>query len=55
MRLFSRHYGRHTRHGSYSGWGGLAALVSVAAEHPVVDVAITRPALANPYPQEPTR
>ncbi|WP_143121237.1 hypothetical protein [Streptosporangium canum] len=38
---------RHARRGSFTGWGGLAWLVTEAAAHPVIDVAITRPALAR--------
>ncbi|MFD9950539.1 hypothetical protein ACFWYW_57575 [Nonomuraea sp. NPDC059023] len=29
---FARHHGRHRRHGSYTGWSGLAVIVPAVAE-----------------------
>lgn len=45
MTLFARHSGRHARHGSLTGWAGLASIVRAASAHPVVDDRITRPVL----------
>ncbi|MFI6594910.1 hypothetical protein ACIBHX_01610 [Nonomuraea sp. NPDC050536] len=42
--LLARHSGRHCRHGSFTGWSGLAHLV--AAAQPVLD--FTRRRVSHP-------
>lgn len=45
MSLFARRRGRHARHGTSTGWAELAAVVSYAQRHPVLDLAVDRPAM----------
>lgn len=47
MSRFFRNPGRHVRRGSYTGWAALAQACREAAAHPVVNVGITRPAVAR--------
>ncbi|MEU8278180.1 hypothetical protein ACFYOK_37565 [Microbispora bryophytorum] len=48
MSLFARHNGRHVRRGSVTGWAMAARAYRDAAAHPVVNVAIACPVLAQP-------